>query len=663
MPPSDLALNRHNAAGWIGLIAWSGLIVFAVYGSSLDLPFLADDFFQMPYVSAHSLTQIWQAAEGLYYFRPLSFTLWKLAHLLLGLHDPAVLHALNLLLHWANGLLVAWLAGQLWSSPLHTRNRVAWRRRYLSATLFLVYPFSYEAVPWIAAVMHPLATTLVLLSLASYLQMRSTKHRVWGMLSLALTFLGSFAHENGVLVGFLIAIIELTRPAWSERLWLRLRRAAVWTLPALLWYLIWRGVPTATGAESLALNSIGALLRNGLYFAQGAAYPLAWLGGWLRDSLGASGFVAAAGLSALALVGGAFVQWRGKADRRAWLPWLWIGLTAAPAVFFLSFSYVSAAPRVLMLSSVGIAWLWADVFLRLADAQRATLAQRRLSQAIAACACAVVLIQNLTFIRSQMQLYELSGSAIRRAVAATEAANNAGRAAVFINLPVWITWPQTTYAIGQEGVVSAPAYDQLETLVSVHTGQPARISTFRFDAIRQDTPYYLGLMGAGPDWSSLAKIGGRVFLTHYGSDEIRIESVGELAAAAPAAEPIARFGSAVTLLDATASIDDAHLHIDLAWQVLELPLPDVTVFVHVLNAGGQLFAQADGDPLAGTYPFWQWTPGLAVRDRRAIEVSGSGLSLRVGLYDRATGERLAATSADGAPIADNAVPISIQPAR
>ena len=83
---------------------------------------------------------------------------------------------------------------------------------------------------------------------------------------------------------------------------------------------------------------------------------------------------------------------------------------------------------------------------------------------------------------------------MRQVVAATTAANRQGQAATFINLPVWVTAPQLNYALGQEGIVFGPGPDHLDTMVSVHTGQPARMNGLRIESIRDIVPYYVGLM-------------------------------------------------------------------------------------------------------------------------------------------------------------------------
>lgn len=646
--------NRERLK-WAGLIAWSVLLILIVYGSALDLPFMADDFFQLPYVDTHSIAQMWQTADGLYYFRPLSFTLWKLMEPLFGFHNLFAQHALNLLLHLSSTLMVGWLAGHLW----RTKEQVDWRRRFLGATLFLLYPFSYEAVPWIGSLVHPLVTFLILVSVVSYAKLRATGNRLWGLISLAFTFLSPFAHENGALVVPLIALIELTDPAPAEALWHRLRRVAAWLVPVLIWLVIWRAVPAARGANHLVFNKPNAVLRNILYFAQGAAYPLTWTGGWLRDTVGVNDFLAAIILSASAFAIATLIQWRTRSNRRSLLSWLWIITGSLPALFFLDYLYLSAAPRTIMLSSIGVAWLWTDVFVRLADGGRSTMARRRLSIVLAASLCAALLIQNLIFIQGQMRVFHMGGAAIRQAVSATVSANDSGQAATFINLPVWIAPLQVNYAIGQEGVVLAPAPDQLDTMVTVHTGQPARIRAMRFEAIRQEVPYYVGLLSAASDWNQ--QPAGQIFFTHYTTDTIDIEPAGALGVTVPGTPLVAQFDRAVSLLDAAVKRTDQGLQIDLVWRLDQSVPDDVTVFVHVLDANGQLAAQADGDPIAGSYPFFQWPIGLVAQDVHIVPAFGVNLAVQVGLYRRSTGERLMAVSSDGTRFADDAASMAVRP--
>jgi hypothetical protein len=98
------------------------------------------------------------------------------------------------------------------------------------------------------------------------------------------------------------------------------------------------------------------------------------------------------------------------------------------------------------------------------------------------------------------------------------------------------------------------------------------------------------------------------------------------------------------------------LKLTLYWQALAPMDVDYTVFVHVLDSGGQVRAQADAQPLGGRALTSWWRPGEQFRDPRTVTL-GADLPSRtytvaVGLHDVATGERLALIGAGGAPLAD-----------
>lgn len=648
--------NRRDLAVWSGLAGWSILITIVTYGSAIQLPFFFDDFVHLPFVDSHSPLEIWQTAAGLGYYRPLAFAIWKSMYLVLGYHSAVGQHLLNLLLHVLNGLLVALFVHHLWSA---TDSRFdSWLRRFLSATLFLLYPFSYQAIPWVGSISHPLVTAIILLSLISYMQMRKSGRRTWGAMSLALAFLAPFAHESGVLVGPLIGLIELTPTVRSESVRRGLMRAAAWSLPALIWLPIWWLAPKGINSSGLILNNGEALLQNSTYFVQGIAYPFSWLGGWLHDTLGVNDISAAIGLSLVTLISAALIQWHSAAGRRTWLPWGWCALTSGLAIFFLPFDYVINGPRLLLLASVGIALLWSDVILRIIKRGQSML-QRRVNVALAVSLCLMLLLQNYSFIRDRMILYEIGGSVIRQVSAATTAANESEQVAIFVNLPAWLAPPQATYAIGHEGIEFLPGYVPHHAIVSVNTGKVATLDAIRYEPIRPEMPYFYGLRGAPPDWPRLLEAGGQVFVASYYPEQVLIQPAGILRPPLRADAPSTLFDETIELLDADATINEEGLQVNLTWQVQTPPESHVTVFVHVLDGSGQLIAQADGDPLAGAYPFFQWTPGSITEDIRLLELSASNLSLRVGLYDRLTGERLTATASDGTSWPDNAVYIGI----
>jgi hypothetical protein len=154
-------------------ILWCSAIAIWLYGPVLNLPFFFDDFVERPYIQSLTLTQIWQTAGDLAYFRPLLFTLWKAISLLPANLSPALDHALNLFAFTATALLVGWLAARLWPSQPRTATIPGgpplfnWPRAFLDATLFLYFPYSYQAVPWLGSLSHILSAFLILATIAA----------------------------------------------------------------------------------------------------------------------------------------------------------------------------------------------------------------------------------------------------------------------------------------------------------------------------------------------------------------------------------------------------------------------------------------------------------------------------------------------------------------
>jgi hypothetical protein len=100
----------------------------------------------------------------------------------------------------------------------------------------------------------------------------------------------------------------------------------------------------------------------------------------------------------------------------------------------------------------------------------------------------------------------------------------------------------------------------------------------------------------------------------------------------------------------------------LYWELLKPVNRPVTVFVHLYDSEGKLWAQEDNLPVGGTFPMSEWQSGQTVVDSYDVEVppdapSGS-LSLMAGLYDSQTVERLAAVDQAGRPLPENRVPLA-----
>lgn len=96
--------------------------------------------------------------------------------------------------------------------------------------------------------------------------------------------------------------------------------------------------------------------------------------------------------------------------------------------------------------------------------------------------------------------------------------------------------------------------------------------------------------------------------------------------------------------------------VTLYWHVEQAPPTSLRRFVHALDAGGAIIAQADSEPANGQLPMPFWRSGEYVVDTVRLHwPAGSpvqAVEVVVGFYDPETGERLPLTLPDGSAPAD-----------
>jgi hypothetical protein len=121
------------------------------------------------------------------------------------------------------------------------------------------------------------------------------------------------------------------------------------------------------------------------------------------------------------------------------------------------------------------------------------------------------------------------------------------------------------------------------------------------------------------------------------------------------AGPHARFGAAVELLGARTS----NTTLTLYWRATAPVGEDDRIFIHLLDAEGQMVGQMDGLPFDNRYPIWEWRPEQVIEDVRDLTATSVDLSqihsIAIGIYNPTTNERLAATDDAGSPLPDNAL--------
>jgi hypothetical protein len=115
-------------------------------------------------------------------------------------------------------------------------------------------------------------------------------------------------------------------------------------------------------------------------------------------------------------------------------------------------------------------------------------------------------------------------------------------------------------------------------------------------------------------------------------------------------------------LQRSAESPESALALTLYWQAQQRMDISYKVFVHLVDAAtGVVVVQDDAVPRRWAYPTTWWERGEVVEDTIPLSLDGvppGQYRLVLGLYDRGTGERLPAYSADGERYPDDAVPLT-----
>lgn len=190
------------------------VLILATYGNSFSAGFVLDnkaiilDPPQIHVASWENLTTIfthrywWPSAADDPAYRPLTTLSYLFNYAVLGNGDhPGGYHALNLVLHWLNALLVYLLARRLTGS--------GWTS-LLAASLFAVHPITTEAVTNIIGRADLLATASVLSGLLLYIrgQRRSSGIATTALLAVVV-FAGLLSKETAATIVGLVLIYQL----------------------------------------------------------------------------------------------------------------------------------------------------------------------------------------------------------------------------------------------------------------------------------------------------------------------------------------------------------------------------------------------------------------------------------------------------------------------
>lgn len=114
----------------------------------------------------------------------------------------------------------------------------------------------------------------------------------------------------------------------------------------------------------------------------------------------------------------------------------------------------------------------------------------------------------------------------------------------------------------------------------------------------------------------------------------------------------AQFGDVAKLVGYDASIQGNKIKLILWWQSLGTTPTLYKVFVHAIDANGNIRAQNDQIPGNGTLPTTSWVKGEYLGDLNELNAPNGEYRLRIGLYDLKTNARLPVINASNQPLGD-----------
>jgi len=398
---------------------------------------------------------------------------------------------------------------------------------------------------------------------------------------------------------------------------------------------------------------------TGWYLLQGLIWPVAGAVGAWRVWFSALSNPAWAPLIIVAPITLALLfiaYWRGRRLPLFFFGLIWYLVMVLPIWATRGFGYVGTSPRVLYVAAGGVVLIWAGLLTLDFRSGRA----KRWWKVIGAVLMAAILVQSALFLDVRKTLHDQTMPAIWDVVNSGQRAGSDTKLLV-INAPDQITPKWREFPVGFFRAVLMPVSVDLGQYVELQKGVQPQTQSLTVPSLArlEDYPYNVDMRGAAAEQAQLSaaiRDADQVFIAVYDpSGTVKIVEAGTVTPAQPS-QSIATFDRRLQL--AQTALDSSNQRLTLIWNCLAPLSVDETIFVHVFDANGQLVTQADGAPLRDLFPLSECQPGEQIRDVRSIALPAGAVSVKAGVYNRATQQRLKAVDAAGNKLSDNAITIT-----
>ena len=623
------------------------LTVAALYSPSLKYPFVWYDADDLLRAIKYSPANLFSGVANYQYYRPLIFLLWKLILAVWGADSAPIFHAWLIGAHVLNSVLLYALA-----RTLTLRRSIA----AVTALLFAVYPFSYQAVTWIIAHQPP-SMIFVLAGLLIYTRARITFRNqrasvIHHVLAITCLIAAMLMHESAFVSAGLVMLIEaylfFTR---------RVPRLSLWPLLYIVITIILYVIYSSAAKSSPPQATFQ--LMTGLYLLQGLVYPAAMLLARVCQSTGCDSTAWLLPVS-LVVVSALLISWRSNRTVLLGLfGLLWFGGSILPMWAGRDFVYNEYAPRLLYLAGAGAALAIAAAIGPIgASAQSRISAGRLASLGV----LTLIILQSGQFVLARQPLHDDAFRLLEQENRAMFTPRSGS--ALFVDTVELFTYQENEFPLGWFGVLVSPWHNHIVTDLNLRAENADWvIDPAHSQQVQDRSRLKLEFHGrvASPEQLRQAIATAREVYRVEATPDANLH-VFQIAAiehqADPATSFVTEWANSVRLITATVEMEANMPVLNLDWSIAGAIDSHQTVFVHVQNVQGQIVAQADGDPIGGYAPLGSWTVGDRIRERRPLILPGNlaagTYSISLGLYDRATLLRVIPTQAT-LPINEGAV--------
>ena len=686
-------VTRHPSPFWIDFAVVCAIfaVTFVLYGPSLAYPFVWYDADDLLRAIKYSTLDLFSGVASYQYYRPLIFTIWKLILSAWGPNSAPIFHASLIGAHALNAVLLFALVRDLARNP--------WMAS-ATALLFVAYPFSYQAVTW--AIAHqPPPLIFMLACLLIYVRARlKNKNGLRHLAAVACLIAAMLLHESAFVGTAILLLIEaylvFTR---------RVPRSSPWPVMYLGVTLLMFGLYASVAKSPPNEETFQPI--TGLYLLQGLIYPVAMILARVCQPPGCDSVAWLLPTGGLTLIS-FLLAWRSSRTLLiGLLGVLWFGLGAAPAWAGRDYVYVEYAPRLLYLAGAGASLAIAAAIgthsknpsgggshlpgrqtgaadlpgvptpLSLRGASRGArpadlrIESKGWGRAVQAAAVALILVQSGQFVIARQPLHADAFRLLEQENQAMFAPRPGS--VLFVNAVELFTYKHQEFPLGWYGVLVSPWHNRLvETLNLRAENADWVIDPAQADLTSDRARLQLEFHGRAVtpeqfrEWLAAASDVYRVEALSpnppraAGEGELHVFKVAGIRRNAdPPAAFIAEWTGSVRLTAAAIEVEAGTPVLNLDWRI-DAPIdPGQTVFVHVRNTGGEIVAQADGDPIGGLAPLSSWTPGDFIRERRPLilppDLPAGRYTVAVGLYDRGSLQRTTPTQTNGISVNDNAL--------